>query len=137
MKLKIIALACVMALPYQAYAAVFTITNNSGAPISQKPTWSGDNEKFVSLTPGQSASYNSGFNNLDTITWEQRLDTSDAQKKEGIICLKRFVASLNIIWSAFVDRSVLCRMGIMRIVSQQWQVQAVDEVNQQPYKVKF
>ena len=89
-----------MALPYQAYAAVFTITNNSGAPISQKPTWSGDNEKFVSLTPGQSASYNSGFNNLDTITWEQRLDTSDAQKKEGIICLKRFVASLNIIWSA-------------------------------------
>jgi hypothetical protein len=100
MKLKIIALVCAMALPWRAFAAVFSITNNSGAPISQKPSWSGDNEKFVSLTPGQSASYNSGFNNLDTITWEQRLETTDDQKKNGIICLKRFVANLNIVWSA-------------------------------------
>lgn len=86
-------------------AAVFKIINRtaggvknpSGSRIKVKPIWNGSNAGFVELNPGEeTGGYDTGFNNLTGIIYEEVIPQTTDQKNQAIFCTRRYKADFNI-----------------------------------------
>ena len=86
-------------------AAVFKIINRTaggvknpaGSKIKVKPLWNGSGNGFVELNPGEeTGGYDSGFNNLTGLIYEEMIPQSDDQKKNAIFCTRRYKVDFNI-----------------------------------------
>lgn len=105
MKLRSILGYLAICLMVQSYhAAVFKIINRTGSSanpkgskIKVKPLWNGSNNGFIELEPGQeTGGYDSGFNNVTGVIYEEMLPQSAEQKQNAIFCTKRYKVNFDI-----------------------------------------
>jgi len=87
---KLALLATLAIVGQSAHAAVFTVENKGSQPIEASPIWSGRSESYVTINPGQSSRFDSGFNHVTGIRW--RLITSQ-NASQGIECYQSFYAT--------------------------------------------
>ena len=73
------------------------VTNPGGSRIKVKPVWNGGSAGFVELDPGQeTGGYDTGFNNLTAIIYEEVMPQTAEQKKNSMFCTRRYKANLDI-----------------------------------------
>jgi hypothetical protein len=89
----------------QIEAAVFKIinrtaggaVNSSGSQIKVRPIWNGGSASFVELDPnGETGGYDTGFNNLTAIIYEEVMPQTVEQKKSAMFCTRRYKANFDI-----------------------------------------
>lgn len=94
-KLTLVAALVAIVAVSDVSAAMMNITNKGSRTATVGPIWNGFNEKVI-LEPGQSKQYNSGFNEINGVYWEQEISCSSRQSSEGVFCLKRFQMQMKI-----------------------------------------
>jgi hypothetical protein len=72
-------------------------SNLAGSRIKVRPIWNGGNASFVELEPnGETGGYDTGFNNLTAIIYEEVLPQTADQKSKAMFCTRRYKANFDI-----------------------------------------
>jgi hypothetical protein len=87
-----------------SHAAVFKIINRTagganpnGSRLKVRPVWNGSNAGFVDLMPSQeTGAYDTGFNNLTAVIYEEQLPQNADQQRDAIFCTRRYKAPFDI-----------------------------------------
>ena len=87
-----------------SHAAVFKIINRTagganpnGSRLKVRPVWNGSNAGFVDLMPNQeTGAYDSGFNNITAVIYEEQLPQNADQQRDAIFCTRRYKAPFDI-----------------------------------------
>lgn len=71
--------------------------NPAGSRIKVRPIWNGGNPGFVELNPNEeTGGYDTGFNNLTGLIYEEMMPQTADQKANAIFCTRRYIAHFDL-----------------------------------------